>query len=124
MTYKNEAHQRIYRSFVAFSPFKYSRRFLAAAYLLSAEKELWFRARKAMNGKQLQFDKIDRTGLSEYAYILLRAARDLYEDTHHISLADLGDPYLFSDKTCLLFVEAIGVCREGYGYIGISRKFN
>ena len=123
MKYKNEAHQHIFTAYVALSPYKYSSRFLAAIFLLSAEKELWLRARKAIDKKQIDFDKISRTELSSYGYTLLQLAQDFYTGTQHVSLQDLGDPYLISDRTCMLIIQAIGICREGYDFIGMSRKF-
>lgn len=123
MKYKNEAHQHIFTAYVALSPYKYSNRFLAAIFLLSAEKELWFRAKKAIEKKQIDFDRIPRTDLSSYGYALLQLAQDFYTGSQHVTLQDLGDPYLISDRTCMMIIQAIGICREGYDYIGTNRKF-
>ena len=123
MNYKNEAHQHIFSSYVALSPYKYTNRFLAAIYLLSADKELWFRPKKAINKKEIDLEKIPRVDLGSYGYALLQLAQDFYTGTQHVSLQDLGDPYLISDKTCMLIAQAIEICREGYEAIGVRKQF-
>ena len=124
MTYKNQAHMKIYRHYVLLSPYRHTNEFLAAVYLLSADKELWFRAKKAIDGKNIIFDQIDKKELSCYSYTLYRLAQDFYEGMQHIGLHDIGDTYLISDKTCALIINAINVCREGYDAIGINKRFN
>lgn len=123
MQYKNDTHQIIYKTYMASSPYKYPNRFLAAVFLLSAEKELWRRAKAAVKKKRIHFDRIDKSGLGPYAFALLHLARDLYEGTQFISLRDVADPYLISDKTLVLIIEAIGICREGYRVLDINKQF-
>ncbi|MCR4682722.1 MAG: hypothetical protein K5647_05230 [Clostridiales bacterium] len=123
ITYKNLTHKRIYRNFVLLSPFKFSNDFLSAAYLLSADRDLWFKAKRAMQGSEIDFDGIDDHELSGYAYTLLKLAQDIYEGTRHLDLKDLCTPYVISRKTFVLFVEAIEICREGYKALGITKRF-
>ena len=124
ITYKNPAHMKIYRHYVLLSPYRHTNEFLAAIYLLSADKELWFRAKKAINGKTICFDQIDNKELSCYSYTLYRLAQDFYEGLQHIGLHDIGDTYLISDKTCTLIINAINICRDGYKAIGVIKQFN
>lgn len=115
---------KIYRNHVLLSKLKHTKEYLATVYLLSADKELWFRAKKALDGKSVLFELIDKTNLECYAYTLLSLAQDLYDSTHHISLHDIGDPYLISNKTCILMINAIHICRDGYAVLGINKHFN
>lgn len=124
VVYKNPAHQKIYKSFILLSTFKYSNDFLAAAFLLSADRSLWSRARNAISGNEIDFDAIDEHDLSTYAYTLLKIAQDIYEGTQHFDLKDFGDPFITSNKTFLLFTEALRIMREGYETLGITKRFN
>ena len=124
MTFKNDAHRHIFKAYVACSPYRFTNSFLAVLFLLSAEKDLWFRSKLAINKKEIDFDKIPQNELSTYGYILLQLAKDIYLGTQHVTLQDIGDPYLVSDRTCMLILEAIRICRQGYPYIGINKRFD
>ena len=122
MKYKNETHQLIYKTYLIASPYKYPKKSLAAIFLLSADRELWRRAKKAIDKKKIFFDRIDKKGLGTYAFALLHLASDICDGTQYVSLRDLADPYLISDLTYMLIVEAIAICRDGYEYIGINKE--
>ena len=49
MKYKNETHQLIYKTYLIASPYKYPKKSLAAIFLLSADRELWRRAKKVID---------------------------------------------------------------------------
>ncbi len=123
MNYKNLTHATIYKTYLISSPYKYGNRFLGAAYLLAASKDTWQRAKKAFREKRIFFKEIDRRGLTAYGYALLTMAQDIYEGTTHINLFDLSDPYLISDKTLDLVVNAMIIAREGYEATGVNKKF-
>lgn len=124
MKFKNETHQFIYKTFIVTSPYRFPSPFLAASYLLSAEKELWKRSKKAFHKKLIFFDEIQKTGLSPYAFVLLHLAQDIYTGSHYVTLQDVADPFLISEKTFELVTEAIGLCREGYSKLGIEKRFS
>ena len=123
MNYKNLTHATIYKTFLINSPYKYSNRFLGAAYLLAASKDTWQRAKKAIKEKRICFKDIDRNGLTAYGYALLTMAQDIFESTTHINLFDLSDPYLISDKTLDLVVNALLIAREGNEATGVNKHF-
>ncbi len=50
-------------------------------------------------------------------------AQDIYEGTTHINLFDLSDPYLISDRTLDLVVNAMIIAREGYEATGVNKKY-
>ncbi len=122
MNYKNATHATIFKTYLVAAPYKYSNRFLAAAFLLSANPDTWKRAKKAIIEKKIHFDQIDRRGLSCYGYALLTMAKDIYENSTHINLFDLADPYLISDKTLELVFSTIEIARSGYPATGIKRE--
>ncbi len=124
VTYKNQTHMKIYMNYVLLSPYKQTNEFLAAVYFLSADKELWSCAKKAISEKKIDFENIDKNSLSCCANTLLRLAQDISEGTNHISIHDIGDPYLISAKTCELILNAVGICRYGYRVLGINKQFN
>ncbi len=113
----------IYKTFLINAPFKFGKRFLAAAYLLTASNETWKRAKKAIHDKTIIFGEIDRNGLSTYGYALVTMAQDIYENTTHINLFDISDPYLISDKTMDLIFGALLIAREGYPVTGVQKTF-
>lgn len=123
MTYKNNIHAAIFKTFVVQSPYRLSNRFLAAVYFLSADKDLWMKGKKGIKGKQIDFDSIDKSNLGCYAYTLFGLAMDCYKGGNHVSIYDIGDLYLFSDNTVALIVSAIGILRGGYRFIGIEKAF-
>ena len=123
MNYKNTTHAMIYKTFLINAPFKFSNRFLAATYLLSASNDTWKRAKKAIHDKKINFKEIDKHSLRPYGYALLTMAQDIYENTTHINLFDISDPYLISDKTLDLIVGAMIIAREGYPATGVQKSF-
>jgi len=117
MIYKNEQHEVRYRKAVLRKGKTHSRRFLAAVYLLTSQKELWDRARYAVSNEKIEFNEISRSNIRLPALLILLAARDLYEGRKHIHLTDIGDQYLITDWEFMLIIEAAMISREGYGWI-------
>ncbi len=111
--YKNAAHEAVYVSFLASSKYRYGSRFLAAVFLLSASRDVWERAQKAIVKKQIRFCLLERRDLGAYGYTLAAAAQDIYENTTHINLYGLSDRYLISEKTFGLITSALRIAREG-----------
>ena len=124
MTYRNDTHATLYKTFVVLCPHKLSNRFLAALFFLSANRELWNGAKKAIEGKNIDFERIDKKDMGCYAYTLLCLAKDFYTGSTHATLYDIGNIHLFSDQTVELIVSAIGISRKGYEYIGINKQFD
>lgn len=124
MKYKNPVHAIFFKTFVIQSQYKLSNRFLSAVFLLSADKDLWLKAKRGIKGKEIHFDEITNGEFGCYAYTLFSLARDFYESGSHVSLYDLGDIYLFSERTVDLIIEAVRISRGGYEYLGIKKEFN
>ena len=123
MNFKNTTQAMMDKTFRSNAPFKFGKRVLAAAYLLTASNETWKRAKKAIHDKTIIFGEIDRNGLSTYGYALVTMAQDIYENTTHINLFDISDPYLISDTTMDLIFGALLIAREGYPITGVQKSF-
>lgn len=123
LTYKNAAHATIYKNFLLNSPYKYGGRFLGALFLLTVNRDVWPRAKRAIVGKEIYFERINLRGLTSFGYALVIMAQDIYDNTSHVNLFDLSDTYLLSEKAIKIILSAITVAREGYDAIGISKEF-
>lgn len=70
----------------------------ASMYHLSADCFLWGRALVAVDGEQIYFSKICIHGVDLEGYVLFYMAHDLYRRTQHITLSELTDAELISDR--------------------------
>ena len=123
LTYKSAAHATFYKNYLINTAYRFDGKTLAALFLLTSTPDLWKRAKAAIKGKKVRFDKIDIHGISAYGYTLVVIARDLYQNTTHINLYDLADDFLISSNMFKLIMSAITVAREGYEAIGIVKRF-
>lgn len=93
---------------------------MAALFLLSSDEFLWQRARNAIHAGRVDFTSIDIRGISTESYALYQTARDLYQGTRHITLADLTDPELVSNSLLRLLINSFLVRRHGLAALGIK----
>ncbi len=124
MIFKNTTHAMVFKTYLITAPYKFSNKYLAAAYLLSASNETWKRAKPSFKGKVIDFSEISKAGLTAYGYALVTIAQDLYEGTTHINLYDLCDPYVIKKQLFNLVVAAMCVSRGGYEAVGVQKQFN
>ncbi len=124
MYYKSRVHRIIYEDQIIKNNTKCSEEYLAAVYLLCAEKELWKVARYAISKRTIDFEEIGRHSLSLYGYSLYKTAQDIYTGSTHLTLKDIRDKYLIGEKMFEMIITALRIGREGYSFIGISKVFN
>lgn len=124
MYYKNKTHQRIFEEQVNRNPSKCSNHYLAALYLLTADRVLWNAAKHVIERKEIDFAQIRPKEFTTNGYTVFIVAKDIYDGETHITLKDICDRYLVPDQLFELFVTAIHICRLGYTYIGIVKVFN
>jgi hypothetical protein len=124
MRYKNKTHQRIFEEQVNRNPCRCSNEYLAALYLLTADREQWNAAKRVIGRKKIDFAQIRTKKFTTNGYTVFIVAKDIYDGETHITLKDICDRYLVSDKQFDLFVTAIHICRLGYPYTGITKVFN
>lgn len=124
MYYKNKTHQRIFEEQVNGNPCKCPNEYLAALYLLTADRELWNAAKRVIGRKEIDFPTIRPKEFTTNGYTVFIVAKDIYDGETHITIKDICDRYLVPDKLFELFVTAIHICRLGYTYTGIEKVFN
>lgn len=124
MFYKNNIHKKIYEEIVKEKPYKYTSRYLSAIYLLCADKKLWCCVQNAIRNRNINFEKIDIRKISPFGYSLYKIAQDIYTEGTHITLSDICDTYLISQKTFEMIITALRINRDGYSFVGIQNLFN
>ena len=116
MRFKNHHHRKNFTEFI--SPKNsnyYSNRseFIAAVFLLSADKLLWERSKNAIARYAVNFDMIDLNGISTEGYALYKAARTVYDGKSDVSLSELCDWTLIDDPTMLTIFAGAMLHRNG-----------
>lgn len=114
--FKNYYHRKNFAEYI--SPRNsdyYSNRseFIAAVFLLSADKFLWERSKSALTRYSVNFNSIDLSGISTEGYALYKAARAVYNGDSGISLGELCDWTLIDDPVALTIFEGVMLRRNG-----------
>lgn len=118
--FKSALHRRNFTGYI--SPKNtdyYSNRseFIAAVFLLSADKLLWDRSKSAFTRYSVNFDSINLSGISTEGYALYKAARTVYNGDSDISLSELCDWTLIDDPTALTIFAGVMLRRNGIGML-------
>lgn len=124
MYYRNQTHKKIYEEAINRNPCRCPNEYLAAIYLLSANKKLWKATKYVAERKEIDFSLIKPKKFTTNRYTVFIVAKDIYTDSTHITIKDICDRYLVPDKLLELFVTALHICRFGFAYTGIEKKFN
>lgn len=85
----------------------------SALYLLTADRELWNRAKHHITADGIHFGGMNINGCSTDEYALFCAAKDLYHCTRHITISDLADPTVINGKLFRLICNAMTIARYG-----------
>ena len=123
MFYKGKIHKLVFEEQVNRNNAKSSNEYLAALYLLCAEKGLWDVAKHSVTKRTIDFEAVGRHSLTPYGYLLYKTAQDIYTGSVHLTLKDVCDKYLVGEKMFEMFLTALRIGRGGYSYIGISKVF-
>ena len=124
MRFRNSKHATVCKTHIIQNPYRLDNRFLAAVYLLSANRETWLRAKNGIREDRVDFSRIPKTGLTPYQYAIVSAAQDICEDTRHLTLYDIGDMYLMEEDLFDLIINALKICKGGYRMVGVIKQFN
>ena len=114
--FKSAMHRKNFTGFISpkNSDYYCSRSgFVAAAFLLSADKLLWERSERALARYSVNFGMIDLSGISTEGYALYKAARAVYNGDSDISLSELCDWTLIDDPTTLTIFTGVMLLRNG-----------
>ena len=114
--FKNYFHRKNFAEYI--SPKNsdyYSNRgeFIAAVFLLSADKFLWERSKSALTRYSVNFGSIDLSGISTEGYALYKAAKAVYNGDSGISLGELCDWTLIDEPVALTIFTGVMLRRNG-----------
>ena len=99
------------------NPYSSRNEYVAAVFLLSADKFLWKRARSALTGYSVNFKSLDITGISTEGYALFTAAKAVYHGSVDISLHELCDVNLIDNSTVMTIFAGVMLFRDGIGLL-------
>lgn len=113
MIFQNENHKRIFES-EKVNLYKPSNRSLATLYLLTADHSLWIKTKRYMdrNGK-VDLQSVHLGDISTDSYALWKAVKELQTGERQISLCELSDSGIISDRAFRLIVQAVTIDRFG-----------
>lgn len=114
LCFRSSLHRMLYVNQVKNNSCTCSNQYLSALYLLTADMELWRRVKENVTEKEINLREVDVREISILGYVLLNIASDILYGTSHFALKDMSDTYLFYDRTFLLVIEALRICRYGY----------
>ena len=109
MNYKSQQHKTIFEKAVKKKD-KSNRVLIAAMYLLTADNKLWQIMQRHIEQNRIDFDGVKLNVITENAYTLYCAAKDMYFNTDFLSISDIADTSLISPK----IFEVIGGGRKIY----------
>ncbi|MCM1167270.1 MAG: hypothetical protein NC401_14780 [Ruminococcus sp.] len=116
MRFKNAMHRRNFTGYISPKNSNYyscRSEFVAAVFLLSADKLLWERSGCAFARYAVNFDLIDLSGISTDGYALYKAARTVYNGSADVLLSELCDWTLIDDPTMLTIFSGVMLVRNG-----------
>ncbi|MBR6507789.1 MAG: type II toxin-antitoxin system PemK/MazF family toxin [Clostridia bacterium] len=111
--FRNEIHKRIFQKQMSKLQGKPSNLYIAATYLLCADKKLWDYARYTVGAQSIDFNQLEHISLSPHGYTLFRIAQDIYTGTTHIKINELCNRYIVTDDILKLIKTAVHIGRGG-----------
>ena len=116
MLYRNDKHKAIFENAVRKKDVK-NYTLMAVIYLLTADLRLWQIMKRHIEKNQIHFEQVRLNGINEDAYTLYCTAKDLYLGTKHLTVSDLADTDLISQKMFAVICNAMAVRRFGLNAI-------
>jgi len=121
MLYRGKAHKEMFQGSIE-RCLNSDNAMLSALYLLTADKLLWSKVRRAVGNKRIDFSAVHLGNVSPDAYTLFMTARDLYEGTKHITVSDIADRDIVSQKLFGIICNAMAIRRYGIDAVCILEK--
>lgn len=116
--FKSALHRKTFTEFITANvknPYLSRNEYIAAVFLLSADKFLWKRARRALTGYSVNFSSLNLSGISTEGYALFMTAKAIYRGGVDISLHELCDADLIDDSTVMTIFAGVYTLSElGY----------
>ena len=110
------------RAMLGYSRKRDTPRFLAALYLLTANRDISMRTFNCFFRSGIDFGFARRRDISEHDYTLLMAAKSLYCGTNEVTQADLADRQIIDDEAFRLIVNALLIVRFGTDALKITQR--
>ena len=109
MIFQNEQHKRIFEA-QRLSLHKSSNQVLAVLYLLMADHTLWVKTKRHIerNGN-VDLQSVHLGDISTDSYALWKAVKELQTGERQISLCELSDSDIISDRAFRLIVQAVTI---------------
>ncbi len=113
MIYQNALHKKIFET-ERTKLRKPDGKALAVLYLLTADRTLWMKSKKHLsaNGK-VDLKNVHLGDISIDGYALWKAVKEIQTGERQITLCELSDSEVISDKAFRLIVQAVTVARFG-----------
>jgi len=121
MLYRGNSHKEMFEKAIEQS-LNIDNAMLSALYLLTADKYLWSKVGHSVSGKSVNFSAVRLGNINTDAYTLYMTARDLYSGTKHITLSDIADTELISNKMFGILCNAMAIRRYGMKAVAIVKK--
>ena len=112
MTYKSQKHKTTFEKAVKKKD-KGNRALIAAMYLVTADSRLWQIMQHHIEQNHIDFDGVRLNVITENAYTLYCAAKDMYFNTDFLSISDIADTSLISPKIFEVICTAVKIRRAG-----------
>lgn len=120
MIFQNEQHKRILEAETMHLR-KPDKQTLAVLYLLTADHSLWIKTKRSMdrNGK-VDLQIVHLGDISTDGYALWKAVKELQTGERQISLCELSDSDIISDRAFRLIVQAVTIDHFGAAVLNES----
>ena len=116
--FQNDRHKNIFEMHWKLLR-KPNNRALAALYLLTADSALWNCCKRYLDERgKLNFAAIRLVALSADGYALWKAVKELQTGQRQISLCELADREVISDRAFRLITQAAAIARFGTAALG------
>lgn len=106
MFFRNEIHKKVFQKQMSKIQGKPSNQYVAAIYLLCADKTLWDFAKHIVGENKMDFKRLEDASLSPRGYTLFRIAQDIYTGTTHVKINELCNRYVVTDHRFIVSVHA------------------
>lgn len=97
-------------------------RFTAVLFLLTADPFLWKRAKRFVQPNSIELKKVNIKGISTDGYLLYKAAKDILFRTSKVSVGELTDKLITSDKCFKVIINAFVIARYGRDTVELDLK--
>lgn len=95
---------------------------ISAIYLLTADLKLWRIMKHRITRNRIDFEGVKLGGIQENGYTFFCTAKDLYHGTKHLSISDLADRKLISEKMFAIICTAMAIRRFGINAIQLAER--